>query len=427
MGAIIPFGLISTIWPVAVWLMLATVLFVLALAVADYRFLIDAFNAIRFKRTLPNSAGRGASCNVGLELINIIQRRLSGSLRDLPPEGVTPETWQYDILLEPNGAIQENYSCIIPERGVHHWGLTHLRLKGFLGFLEGQMALGEPQSVKVYPESAVPDGEYQVFTQIEYDLKKSSSTRRRGEGMDFETIDRFVEGDDPRHIDWFSTARSGEFMVRRYQQDQHREVVILLDCGRLMGAQTSAGNKLDRAVDAALLLFRIAGHRGDSCSFGVYDNQVRSFLLPQRGIGAYKRVLENVYDVECSFIESDFSVMFSKLQQKQRKRSLVVIISDVVDSNTSGRMKRALAELKKQHMVVFAAMRTPALSNYANQVVDSTRGVMRQAVAMQLEQEREKALHQISKLGVTVLDTEPEGLTVPLLNQYIRIREQGLL
>lgn len=427
MGATIPLGLISAIWPWAAWLILAAVLSLLVMAAADYRFIKKAFEAIRFKRTLPNSAGRGADCNVGLELINPSQHSLSGTLRDLPPEGATPETWQYDILLESNGVIEQTYSCIIPERGKHQWEAACLRLKGFLGILEGQKAIGKAQSVKVYPESAVPDGEYQVFTQIEFDLKKSSSTRRRGEGMDFETIDRFVEGDDPRHIDWPSTARSGEFMVRRYQQDQHREIVILLDCGRLMGAQTSAGNKLDRAVDAALLLFRIAGHRGDSCSFGVYDNQVRSFLLPQRGIGAYKRVLENVYDVECSFIESDFSVMFSKLQQKQRKRSLVVIISDVVDSDTSGRMKRALAELKKQHVVVFAAMRTPALSNYANQVVDTTRDVMRQAVAMQLEQEREKALHQISKLGVTVLDTEPEGLTVPLLNQYIRIREQGLL
>jgi len=423
----IPIGLASGVWSGAVWLMLVVVASTLALAAADYRFLKRAFDTIRIKRTLPTSAGRGVDCIVSLEILNTSQCRLSGSLRDLPPEGASPEVWQYDVRLGPGEVLQESYPCLIPERGMHNWDQTHLRLVGFLGFLEGQQAMGEVQGVKVYPESAVPDGEYQIFTQLEYDLKKSASARRRGTGMDFDTIDHFAEGDDPRHIDWPSTARSGEFMVRRYQQDQHREIVILLDCGRLMGAQTSTGTKLDRAVDAALLLFKIAGHRGDSCSFGIYDNQVRGFLLPQRGAGAYKRVLESVYDVGCSFIESDFSVMFSRLQQKQRKRSLVVIISDVVDSDTSGRMRRALAELKKQHVVVFAALRTPALGNFVDQSVDTARDVMRKAVAMRLEQEREKALHQISKTGVIVLDSEPEKLTVPLINQYIRVREQGLL
>jgi uncharacterized protein (DUF58 family) len=209
--------------------------------------------------------------------------------------------------------------------------------------------------------------------------------------------------------------------------ERHRDVMVVVDCGRLMGSDAGRGTKLDRAVDAALMLARTALAGGDRCGLALYDDQVLGYLAPVSGLRSLRSLAESVYDVQSRWRESDFSRIFATLQSRQSKRSLIVILSDIVDEETSTRFRTSLASLAKRHVILFAALQTPLLGQIVRAAIDSELDGMRKAVAFRLLREREQALHALRRGGIQVLDVEPARLTVPLINRFIELRHGDLL
>ncbi len=175
------------------------------------------------------------------------------------------------------------------------------------------------------------------------------------------------------------------------------------------------------------MLSRVALEKGDRLGLGVFDDRVLGFLPPMSGPGAYKIVLDAVYDVRSRWRDTDFGPMFATLERRHPKRSLVVLLSDIVDADTTDRFRSALVALARKHVLVFAAIQTPLMREIVSSPVVSPLDVSRKAVAFRLLREREWALHSLERAGVFVLDVEPGELTVPLVNKYIELRERNLV
>ncbi|HTI52033.1 MAG TPA: DUF58 domain-containing protein, partial [Planctomycetaceae bacterium] len=258
-------------------------------------------------------------------------------------------------------------------------------------------------------------------------LDKVSRTRHQGAGTEFEMLSEYRPGDDPRRIDWRTTARYRRPVVRRFQIERHRDVMIVIDCGRLMGADAGRGTKLDCAVDSALLLARAALKAGDRCGIALFDDQVLGYLPPVSGLPALRRLAESIYDVQSRWRESDFGRMFATLQSRQTKRSLIVVLSDIVDAETSTRFRASVARLSRRHVVLFAALRTPLLREIVHAPVRSLLDGSRKAVTFRMLRQREQALHSMKRGSAHVLDVEPSRLTIPLINRFVELRQENLL
>jgi uncharacterized protein (DUF58 family) len=176
-----------------------------------------------------------------------------------------------------------------------------------------------------------------------------------------------------------------------------------------------------------MILGRVALQSGDRCGLGLFDHQVRGFLPPISGASSMNALAECVYDAQVAWHESDFTPMFATLQRRQAKRSLIVVISDVVDSETSEQFRASMLRLQKRHVVLFAALRTPLLEQVVAEPVEDLLDASRKAVTFRLLREREEALHSLRRGGVQVLDVLPEQLTAPLINQFIDLRLKNVL
>ena len=383
---------------------------------------------VSLQREMPVWVRRDAPFSVTLRIKNAGPEPIQGVVRDLLPSDAQPSFWFQDIRLPPEDERLLSYTLRIRVRGKHRVGPVWLRFRGRFGMLERQHCYESVGEVKVFPDIMISSEDIRKDSLAEKTLlDQLTSTRLRGEGMEFESLSRYQPGDDLRRIDWRSTARHRQLMVRRYQVEQHRDVMILIDCGRLMGTDVGGGTKLDRAVGSALMLSRVELEGGDRCGVGIFDDQIRGYLPPLSGPNALRTVCDSIFDVECRWHESNFNMMFAALQTRQVKRSLVVILSDIVDADTSERFRTALASLTRRLVVVLAALRTPFLQQTLKAPVDSFRDVARKAVAVRILQEREKALHYFHRAGIRILDVEPADLTIPLVNQYIQLRERNLL
>src|SRR5262249_55198999 len=73
----------------------------------------------------------------------------------------------------------------------------------------------------------------------------------RGDLGEFESLHEYAHGDDPRRIDWKATAKRRTTMVRRYQDERSQNLVLVVDCGRLMLERVAGRARLDWAAAAA--------------------------------------------------------------------------------------------------------------------------------------------------------------------------------
>jgi uncharacterized protein (DUF58 family) len=397
-------------------------------AARERKQLAGAFGSIEVRRSLPNVAGRDRPFDIRVTLKNSSTRLLQGEVRDEHPAAAIPRLVVYSVSLAAGESTSITTTCRIPQRGKHTFGPLWIRLQGPRGMLEAHRSVDCTGAVKVLPETFVSRDE--LAKDIGADLRlldKQRRARQHGAGTEFESLHPFRVGDDPRRIDWRASARQREMVVRRFQIERHRDVMIIIDSGRLMGTDAGRGTKLDCAVDASLNLARVALQSGDRCGVAAYDHDVRGFLPPVAGVSAMRAIVQCVYALDTQWHESDFTPMLSTLRARQAKRTFVIVISDLSDAETSQRMCASLQQLQRQHLVLFAALKTPLLSQIVREPLDSPRQGARKAVAFRLLRDRGRALHTLRRQGVHVLDVEPQQMTLPLVNQFVELRQRNLL
>lgn len=397
-----------------------------AVCIRDFLVLQRSFRGVTVQRRHPGVVGRNLPFLVEWTIAGA-DPLPKGVFRDEAPS-VSAERFVYMPFDPGRSSLTLARVQRLPARGVHALGPAWIRLTGPAAFLEAQRQFDGTSAVKVLPEQYASRDELikQSGDEIAL-LDKQVFTRQRGAGTEFESLSEYRHGDDPRRIDWRTTARHRRPIVRRYQIERHRDVMIVIDCGRLMGTQTDRGSKLDCAVDAGLLLGRVALQGGDRCGLALYDSDVRGYLPPVAGASSVNALAHCAFDAQVAWRESDFGPMFAALQRRQSKRSLLVVISDLVDAESSRQLRSSLVRLQLRHVVLFAALRTPLLDRVIAEPVRTMLDGARKAVTYRLQREREEALHSLHRAGVFVLDVEPTQLAAPLINSFIDLRQRNLL
>jgi uncharacterized protein (DUF58 family) len=258
-------------------------------------------------------------------------------------------------------------------------------------------------------------------------LDQMTRSRHRGEGTEFESLNEFRPGDDPRRVDWRATARSAHLILRRYQLEQHRDVVVAVDTGRLMMGDGGRGTKLDCAVESSLMLARSVLKTGDRCGLLVFDHVLRGMLTPRPGYQALAAISTILANLQPTTQESNLLILHETMKIRHPRRCLLVVMSDLIDEETTQRSRAALVAMARQHLVLFVGLRTPELRRARLQVPETGRDVAFHAQILAMEEQRHRAIHGLVRTGVHVLDIEPSALTVPLLNSYQDLRRRNLL
>ena len=231
--------------------------------------------------------------------------------------------------------------------------------------------------------------------------------RRRGEGTEFESLRDYVQGDDPRRIDWRATARRGRFVTRLHQHERNHTVMVAVDASRLMGGHIgeTERTKLDCAVDAALAVAWSALHGGDRAGLVVFDRERRLFLEPlarRVHLGAF---VDALAPVDSRLVEANYGALAKSLLGRRQRRSLVVVLTDFAESDASA-LIAPLALLARRHRILLVALRDRRFSR----LEEPERDVYERIVLDDLLREREETLARLRRQGVQTLDLISEAL-----------------
>jgi uncharacterized protein (DUF58 family) len=333
-----------------------------------------------------------------------------------------------DIRIERGQSLEVARDRVPLRRGIRELGPIFMVWRSRIGFFRLRARVADDGKVEIVPPASAPQHRSGLTHRALRDELGIRPRPARGEGTEFESMREYVIGDDPRHVDWHASARRGRLIVRQYQTERHHTVMIAVDTGRLMAGRIDEASKLDHAIDCAIALARASGEYGDRVGLLAFDRELRLFVRPRAGFGGIGGIVNATLPLNPFPFEPSYRVLVETLARYQKRRALVVVLTDFVEGSASRELEEYLAVLARRHLVMLVAMRDRLLGELDQRDPSVTRERLYRRLALQdLAAEREAALARIAAFGAQTLDLDPARITAPVLNRYLAIRRAALL
>jgi len=401
-------ALTAIVLPVAVSVLLALAL--AGAAVADAR---AARRPVRARREVSVTLARG----VPVRLTAGVEAPHAGrvTVRQAAPAG---------IHVEPREAPWSLESTLVAlQRGRHVLPPLAVRREGPLGLAAVHSAGSDAQELSVFPDLPAARG---VALAVQSGRFRDEGHRSRGPlglGTEFESVRDYSPDDDVRQVNWRATARLGRPMSNQYRVEQDRDLVFLLDAGRLMSGPLSDRTRLDAALDALCSVGLVADALGDRCGVVAFDARVLRELAPRRAGGA--AAVRALFDLEPSGQDSDYEGAFQRVAG--RKRSLVLVLTDILEETAARPLAEAVPVLARRHVVVVASAADDDLVRTAYGRPRDPRDAHAQAVALDVLDGRQRVSRSLAGAGADVLEAPAGELGVACVRAYLRAKSRARL
>jgi uncharacterized protein (DUF58 family) len=313
-------------------------------------------------------------------------------------------------------------------RGTFPLGPVALTVTGPWKLVRRSIIYDLSDTISVIP-SIVGAGRYRLLA-AQHRLRTAGQRviRRRGTGTSFANLREYVPGDDPRHIDWKATARRHRLISREFAVEQGQTIMIAIDCGRMMTQLAGDRPRFEYALASALTLADTALSTGDRVGLIIFDSLVRGYIAPTRSPGTLGTIRDVLTDATATMTEPDYAAAFRTLTERNRRRSLIVLFTDVIDVRSSRAVIALTTRSAERHLPLLVALRNEQLVAAAVPSPGATdEQTYESAAAEELLSARDEALQVMRQAGVAVLDTAPTSMTAALVNRYLEIKERSAL
>ncbi len=421
--ALLPVAVLPTLLGGALWPIWASALGGLVLVFAADALLALPVRRLRADVSAPSQLyiGEADETTVALEAAGG-SADVHGVL-DLDPEWLPTEGARTRLAASP----VLRFPLRARRRGALSLDQLWLRWTGPLGLSERRAVLPLHRSVAVVPNlRAVHQAGIRFFSARD-PWAGLRVERYVGDGSEFETLREYVRGMDHRAIDWKSSARHRKLLCAEFRAERNHQVVVALDTGHLMSEPLGGMPRLDHAISAALLLSYVSLHTGDRVGLFAFDQRVRAWSAPAGSLGAFSRLEAQSAELEYSSGETNFTLGLAELSTRLARRSLVVLFTDFTDTVTAELMVENVARIARKHLVLFVALRDPALAELSRAEPAALPDVYRAVVADDLLRERDLVLRRIARLGVHCIDALPEHAGPRLIDRYLEVKRRELV
>jgi uncharacterized protein (DUF58 family) len=433
-----------------IWAMLAWDALVLLLAILDAA-LLPAPGSITVERRFDNSPVLGKRTAITVEVtqgsIQILEIRVTDALH--PSLDAMPSAKR--ILAYPRDPARVTIECTPNTRGDFTLGKVYLRYRGALSLAERWAAADLEQNIRVYPPvERSPEDTALYLLRIRQIALQKRRLRLRGLGREFESLREYQSGDELRNIAWPATARRGKLITREFTTERSQQVWIVLDAGRLsrtafeLRRKTAASvghshpdqsddnflltvTQIDQASGAAVALAQAVMQAGDKAALLVYGRRIQQQLLPASGASHLRQFVDSLSQVRAESSEANHLSAAARLKHLQRRRGLILWITELADSARRPEVVDAATDLARRHMVLLVVLGHPELQQLANREPKNVEEMFVSTAATEILERRREILARLRAQGVLVVETTPGTVKADAINQYLEVKGRGLL
>lgn len=420
---------------------------IVALAIADAVTMPRA-GALRATRTFIDSPVLGRETRLELKVLHTTNRLLRVHIADdlhpalaqLPPSG-----W---LTAFPRDPVRLQCTVTPSRRGDYALGGIWLRWRGTLGLIERRAVCRPMQRIRIYPPmERTADDQAMYLLRIRQIEIQRRRLRLTGTGREFDHLRDYRGGDEMRNISWPATARRSKIVTREFTTERSQQVWIVVDAGRLSGTvcelrRTGSGSfrdaagdegfllsltQLDQACGASIALAQTVMQTGDKAGLLVYGRGIQQQLLPASGAGQLRTVIDALAAVRSEGSEADHLRAAARLGQLQRRRGLVLWITEMADSARRPEVADAAVDLARRHLVLLVVLSHPEIAAAASRAPRTPLEMYESAAAQELTERRRLTLGALRAKGVLVVETTPGTLRSDAINEYLEVKARGLL
>jgi uncharacterized protein (DUF58 family) len=328
--------------------------------------------------------------------------------------------------LEPGRDAQVSFPIVPRARGRVLVDAVWVRWRGPLSLIALGRRIAVDRSIDVLPNvRGVHGAALQFFTrEALYGVKVQ---QQKGEGAEFDSLRDYAPGLDTRFIDWKHSARHRKLLSKEFRTERNHQVVLAFDTGYLMREPVDGLPRLDHAINAGLLLAWISLQGGDLVGLYGFDAMLRHYQQPLRGVANFVRLQRATASLDYHHEETNFTLGLAELGARLKRRALVVLFTDFVDTVTAELLIEATERVASRHIVVFVTLRDAVLHGLADAPPERFEDVAKAVIAYDFLRDRSIVFERLTRIGVHCLDLPSRTLSVGLINRYLSIKQRGLI
>ncbi|QEC43008.1 DUF58 domain-containing protein [Pseudobacter ginsenosidimutans] len=400
------------------------VLFFAALVLLDYLILFAKTNGINAERNMADRFSNGDENTVSIHL----KSSYSFPVFLKVIEELPVQFQRRDFLMKASLGIGKetilHYKLRPVERGEYTFHYTNVFVKSVLGLIiRRYQESGESTVIKVMPS---------FFALRQFELRAMSNNladagsrkiRKIGHSLEFEQIKEYVTGDDIRSLNWKATARKGgQLMVNNYSDERSQQIYCVIDKGRVMKMPFEGVSLLDYAINATLVLTRVALLRQDKAGMVTFADTLGQFVPADRKAGQMNLVLETLYNQQTQFLESDYEKLYALVRTRITQRSLIVLFSNFESVGGLQRQLPYIRSIARNHLVLVVFFENTELKQLTGQKVTDIESLYMRTIAERIGHEKRLIVKELQQHGISTILTTPQNLTVETVNKYLELK-----
>ncbi len=354
-------------------------------------------------------------------------RATTVSLADDLPPSFQSATRRVEIPVPAAGSASASVDARPSRRGRFELGGITLRTRGPLGLVLRQQRRDVPSRLRVLPPfRSAKEAELILHRARVLDVGLRSA-KGRGGGTEFDSLRELTPDDETRRIDWAATARSPHPIVRTFRAEENQTVIVALDAGRIMAGRVDGVPRLEFGMDGAMLLAELATGLGDRMGLMAFDRGVHTIVDPSNRRSQRSMVTEAVCGLHPALAESDYRSMVSHVLAHHRRRTLLVLVTELSEAVIEEFVLPSLPLLTRKHLVVVASVRDPDVTAWTTDTAPDADGAFLRSAALASIESRRRIAARLGAAGALVVDADPADFVTRLGDVYLDAKAIGRL
>jgi len=325
--------------------------------------------------------------------------------------------------MKANEKREWSYQVRPTERGEYLFRDINVFIKSALGLVVRRKIIPSEKKVRVMPSFFA----LRKYELIAYSNQLAEAGNRKirkiGHSLEFEQIKEYVSGDDIRSINWKATGRKGgQLMVNNYTDERSQQVYCIIDKGRVMKMPFDGLTLLDYAINATLILSRVALVKQDKAGLISFAENVGDFLPADHKAIQMSNILQLLYNQQTKFLESDYEKLYALIRTRITQRCLIVLFTNFESMSALKRQLPYIRSIARNHLLLVVFFENTSIAELTKADVKDIEGLYVKTIAEKFVYEKRLIVKELQQVGVATILTAPQNLTVNIVNKYLEIK-----
>ncbi|HXB94932.1 MAG TPA: DUF58 domain-containing protein [Puia sp.] len=398
-------------------------LFMTVVAALDYLILFTRREPVLIQRELSDRFSNGDVNPVKLAIKSQYPFPVSLRIIDELPDQFQERKFSLKTSLKAGESRLLQYTLRPKERGEYVFHAINVFIRSPFGLLVRRKVLDREKMVRVLPSYfSLRQFELQAWANNRAE-SGNKRIRKLGHSLEFEQIKDYVMGDDIRSLNWKATARKGgQLMVNTFIDERSQQVYCLIDKGRIMKMPFDGMSLLDYAINATLVLSRVALIKQDKAGLLTFADQIGTFLPADRKAMQMTNILEILYNQQTKFLETDYEKLYAMVKTRITQRSLIVLFTNFESLSGLQRQMPYIRAIARNHLLLVVFFENTGLKEVISSDAADVEAIYIRTIAEKFAFEKRLIVKELNQHGIATILTAPENLTVQTVNKYLELK-----